>query len=474
MNVLAGLYRPDSGEIYLHGRRAEIHSPRDARRHRVGMVHQEQRLVTRFAAPENIAIGASEPRFLLLGGDFRRLAARLSRRYGLEVDAETQIWQLPLGRRQRVELVKLLHHGAEIIILDEPTSNLAPAEVESFFRAIRQLVDQGRTVILITHRMDEVLRYADWVTVMRAGQVVANFPVGLVSRDEINRLMVGEEGVGRENLAEAAESPGEDSTGERVPPLGLAEPGLVVRDLAAGEAEVADALHGATLEVRPGEVVAIAGVAGNGQTLLAEAITGGLADYSGRVALDGRDLRGLSRRAVARLGVAYIPENRKEVGLLLGESVALNLALRGFDRPPFSRGGWVDYAALGRQAEALIERYRIRTPSPWTAVGRLSGGNQQRVIVARELAGEPRLVVADNFTRGLDPQSTAQCIAALFAQRDLGAAVVWITSDLAEALECDRIAVLRRGRIVDVLPRATASREQLGLLMSGDESPTRA
>jgi simple sugar transport system ATP-binding protein len=216
--------------------------------------------------------------------------------------------------------------------------------------------------------------------------------------------------------------------------------------------------------------VAIAGVAGNGQTLLAEAITGGLADYDGRIAIGGRDLRGLTRRQVARLGVGYVPENRTEVGLIPAQSVAINLALRAYDCPPYSRRGWVDRRAVRAEAERLIERYRIQTPSPDTPVGRLSGGNQQRVIVARELSGQPKLIVVDNFTRGLDPRSTRQFKGELFAQRDRGAAIVWITGDLGEALECDRIAVIQRGRIVGLLERAEATREALGLLMSGDEA----
>jgi ABC-type uncharacterized transport system ATPase subunit len=245
---------------------------------------------------------------------------------------------------------------------------------------------------------------------------------------------------------------------------------LEVDHLSAGDPAERHALRDVSLSVRAGEALAIAGGAGNGQTLLAEAITGGLADYDGRIAIGGRDLRGLTRRQVARLGVGYVPENRKEVGLIPSQSVIVNLALRAYDRPPYSRRGWVDERAMRAEAERAIERYRIQTPSPDTPVGRLSGGNQQRVIVARELAGQPRLIVVDNFTRGLDPRSTRQFKEELFAHRDRGAAVVWIAGDLGEALECDRVAVIQRGRIVGLLERAEATRESLGLLMSGDEA----
>jgi simple sugar transport system ATP-binding protein len=221
--------------------------------------------------------------------------------------------------------------------------------------------------------------------------------------------------------------------------------------------------------VRAGEILAIAGVAGNGQTQLAEAITGHIATYAGEITVAGRDIKGLGPRPVAELGVGYVPENRREVGLVPGLSVAVNLALRRYDRPPHSRRGWVDYRAVRHSAIELIERYGIQPPDPATPAGRLSGGNQQRVVLAREFSGGGRrLLVVDNFTRGLDPRSTQQFTQELFRHRDRGAAVVWITGDLAEALVCDRIGVMNRGRLVAVLERAEATRERLGLLMSGD------
>jgi ABC-type uncharacterized transport system ATPase subunit len=453
MNVLAGVYRADEGEILLDGQPVDIRSPRDAKRFGIGMVHQEQRLVARFTAPENVSIGHREPRFLTLQRYFRALADRLSDRYRLEIDAISPIWTLPIGRRQRVELVKLLHHGARIIILDEPTGNLAPAEVTTFFGAMRGLAAEGRTVILITHKLDEVLRFADRVTVMRAGRVVSTFAASETSRAELNRLMIGEVLVGE---AAPASKPPREAV-------------LVVTGLSTGDPHLRDSLVDVNLTVRAGEVLGLAGVAGNGQTRLAEAISGNVPDYTGAILIGGRDIQGLSSREVARLGVGYIPENRKEVGLVLGESVAVNLALRRYDRAPFSTGGWLDRRAMTEQARALIEKYEILTPSTETPVGRLSGGNQQRVIVARELADDPRLIVADNFTRGLDPRSTSRFQQELFGRRDRGAAVIWITGDLAEALLCDRIAVMRQGRIVAVLDRADADAERIGLLMSGDD-----
>jgi simple sugar transport system ATP-binding protein len=453
MNVLAGIYRADEGEIVLDGQPVDITSPRDAKRLGIGMVHQEQRLVARFTAPENVSIGHREPRFLTLKRYFRDLAENLSERYRLQIDAESPIWTLPIGRRQRVELVKLLHHGARVIILDEPTGNLAPAEVTTFFEAMRRLAAEGRTIILITHKLDEVLRFADRVTVMRAGRVVSTFAAAETSRVDLNRLMIGEVVVGE--VAPAA-----DTTRDVV---------LQVSGLSVGDPHLRDSLVGVNLAVRAGEIVGLAGVAGNGQTRLAEAISGNVADFAGEVTIAGRSIRGRSPREVARLGVGYIPENRKEVGLVLGESVAVNLALRRYDRPPYSRSGWLDRRAMTETARDFIERYEIRTPSPETPVGRLSGGNQQRVIVARELADDPTLIVADNFTRGLDPRSTSRFQQELFGRRDRGAAVLWITGDLAEALLCDRIAVMRQGRIVAVLDREDADAEPIGLLMSGND-----
>ena len=455
MNVLAGLYRPDSGEIRLDGQSATIRSPEDAKRLGIGMVHQEQRLVGRFTAPENVVLGHREPAWLVLQRYFRALAQRLSTRYRLPIDAEHPVWSLPLGRRQRVELVKLLHHGAQIIILDEPTANLAPAEVETFFDAVRQLAERGRTVVFITHKLDEVIRYTDRVTIMRAGRVVAAFPTADATRERLNELMVG----AGDATSDAAQvrKPGE---------VVLEVNNLTFRDPAQRVSPEA-----VSLQVRAGEVVAIAGVAGNGQTQLAEAITGQVPGYVGQIQIAGRDIHGLGPRAVADLGVGYVPENRQEVGLIPGQSVAVNLALRDYRRPPCSRHGWVDYAAMRQSAVELIEHYGIRPADPDVPAGRLSGGNQQRVILAREFSaiGSPRrLLVVDNFTRGLDPRSTHQFIQELFRHRDRGAAIVWITGDLGEAFLCDRVGVMNRGKLVAVLERSEATRERLGLLMSGD------
>ncbi len=457
MNVLAGVYRPDTGQVYLDGRPVAIRSPEDAKRRGVGMVHQEQRLVARFTAPENVSLGHHEPRWLTLQRYFRRLAQQLSDRYQLAIDPHSPVWDMPLGRRQRVELVKLLHHGARVIVLDEPTANLAPAEVETFFKAVRHLTAGGRTVVFITHKLDEVVRFTDRVTVMRAGRVVATFPTTDTTRDKLNQLMVGAVEPGASALL------AESQRGDVV---------LDVRDLTVDDPTQRVSPAGVTLQVHRGEVLAVAGVAGNGQAQLAEAITGHLHDYRGSISILGRDIRKMPSRDVADLGVAYVPEDRREVGLIPGQSVAVNLALRRYDRAPYARRGWVDYAAMRRDAVDLIRRYGIQPPDPDLPVGRLSGGNQQRVIVAREFGGHPHLVVADNFTRGLDPRSTSQFVNALFAHRNAGAACVWITGDLAEALLCDRVAVMNRGRIVAVLDRAEATRERVGLLMSGDLSST--
>jgi general nucleoside transport system ATP-binding protein len=451
MNVLAGIYRPDAGEILVGGRTVEITDPEDAKRLGIGMVHQEQRLVGRFTAPENVSIGHRDPPWLTLNRFFRRLAQRLSERYRLAIDHGNPVWDLPIGRRQRVELVKLLHHGARVLILDEPTANLAPAEVEAFFEAVRDLANQGHAIVFITHKLDEVIRYTDRVTVMRGGRAIATMPTSGTTRDRLNREMVGEL------------EPSSTGVGGKGGEVVLEIRGLRV-EVEGGRV----ALQDVDLQARAGEVLAVAGVAGNGQTQLAEAITGHVRGYQGAIRVLGREAGELGARGVAQLGVAYVPEDRREVGLVGGQSVAVNLALRRFDRAPYSRGGWIDHAAIRRDALALIERYGIRPPDPDLPVARLSGGNQQRVIIAREFAGNPRLIVADNFTRGLDPRSTQLVTDELFAHRDRGAAVVWVTSDLNEALVCDRIAVINRGRIVAVLDRSEATGEQIGLLMSGD------
>lgn len=472
MNVLAGVYRPDAGAIRIDGRSVSVGSPQAAKRLGIGMVHQEQRLVTRFTAPENISLGHRFPVWFTLRRRFRDLAGRLSAEFGLPIDAETPVWAMPLGRRQRVEVVKLLHHGARIIILDEPTANLAPTEVETFFGALRGLVGEGRTVIFITHKLDEVLRFTDRVTVMRGGRVFRTLSTRDASREVLNRLMVGESVSVSPREASEPQSPIEtthDLYGGDVRTRTVAAPGDVVLKL--DRVSVTDPsqsvnLTDATLSVRSGEVLAVAGVAGNGQTQLAEAVTGLVKTASGRIQIGVRDLRGLSVRQISDLGVAYVPEDRREVGLVLSQTVATNLALRRYDRRPLNRFGFVDRRRIRRDAIELIDRYGIRPADPDVVVGRLSGGNQQRVIIAREFAGAPRLIIVDNFTRGLDPRSTRQFTDELFAHRDRGAAVIWITSDLSEALECDRIAVLNRGRIAAVLDRDDATRERVGLLMS--------
>ena len=472
MNVLAGVYRPDAGAIRIDGRSVSVGSPQAAKRLGIGMVHQEQRLVTRFTAPENISLGHRFPVWFTLSRRFRDLAGRLSAEFGLPIDAETPVWAMPLGRRQRVEVVKLLHHGARIIILDEPTANLAPTEVETFFGALRGLVGEGRTVIFITHKLDEVLRFTDRVTVMRGGRVFRTLATRDASREVLNRLMVGESVSVSPREGSEPQSPIEtthDLYGGDVRTRAVAAPGDVVLKL--DRVSLTDPsqpvnLTDATLSVRSGEVLAVAGVAGNGQTQLAEAITGLVKTASGRMQIGVRDLRGLSVRQISDLGVAYVPEDRREVGLVLSQTVATNLALRRYDRRPLNRFGFVDRGRIRRDAIELIDRYGIRPADPDVVVGRLSGGNQQRVVIAREFAGAPRLIIVDNFTRGLDPRSTLQFTDELFAHRDRGAAVIWITSDLSEALECDRIAVLNRGRIAAVLDRDDATRERVGLLMS--------
>lgn len=472
MNVLAGVYRPDAGAIRIDGRSVSVGSPQAAKRLGIGMVHQEQRLVTRFTAPENISLGHRFPVWFTLRRRFRDLAGRLSAEFGLPIDAETPVWAMPLGRRQRVEVVKLLHHGARIIILDEPTANLAPTEVETFFGALRGLVGEGRTVIFITHKLDEVLRFTDRVTVMRGGRVFRTLSTRDASREVLNRLMVGESVSVSPREPSEPQSPIEtthDLYGGDVRTRTVAAPGDVVLKL--DRVSVTDPsqsvnLTDATLSVRSGEVLAVAGVAGNGQTQLAEAVTGLVKTASGRIQIGVRDLRGLSVRQISDLGVAYVPEDRREIGLVLSQTVATNLALRRYDRRPLNRFGFVDRRRIRRDAIELIDRYGIRPADPDVVVGRLSGGNQQRVIIAREFAGAPRLIIVDNFTRGLDPRSTRQFTDELFAHRDRGAAVIWITSDLSEALECDRIAVLNRGRIAAVLDRDDATRERVGLLMS--------
>ncbi|HXF56707.1 MAG TPA: ABC transporter ATP-binding protein [Actinomycetota bacterium] len=454
MNILYGLYRADAGEILIDGRPVQFASPRDAIAAGLGMVHQHFMLIPVFTVTENVVLGVETtgPLGLL---DRRRAAGKvreISERYGLEVPPDALVEELPVGVQQRVEIVKALYRNAEVLILDEPTAVLTPQETEELFEVMRSLRAAGKSIIFITHKLKEVLAVADRITVLRRGRVMGTTTPAETSEEELASMMVG-------RAVELAV--------ERAPAQ-AAEPVLEVRDLVVLDDRGQVAVDGVSFEVRAGEILAVAGVQGNGQTELVEAITGLRPAVSGSVRILGRELAGASPKQVLRAGVAHVPEDRQRDGLILDFSVADNLVLNTFDVPPFARGIVRDERAVERAAQERVAAFDVRTSSLRAPVATLSGGNQQKVIVARELSRPIRLLVASQPTRGLDVGSVEYIHRRLLEKRDQGVAVLMVSVELDEVLAlADRIAVMYRGRIVDVLPAAEATREGVGLLMAG-------
>ncbi len=454
MNILYGLYQPDEGEIYVRGQRVEIHSPSDAIRAGIGMVHQHFMLVPVFTVTENVMLGEEATR---LGGilDQGRAAERIrsiSEQFGLQVDPEAYVKDLPVGVQQRVEIIKLLYREADILILDEPTAVLTPQEAEELFKIMRSLASQGKSIIFITHKLREVMEVADRITVIRAGRVVGTTTPARADRKKLAEMMVG-----REVQLEVERTPAHE--GQVV---------LEVEDLLVLDDRNQVAVDGVSFVVHAGEVFGIAGVQGNGQTELVEAVTGLRQIAEGRVKVLGQDVTNSSPRRIVELGVAHVPEDRQQDGLVLSFPVADNLALMTYYQPPFARGAVLQGDQILGNAQKLIEEFDIRTPSPLTPVGSLSGGNQQKVIVAREFSRPIRLLVAAQPTRGLDVGSIEYIHQRILEKRDQGCAILLVSSELDEILELsDRIGVMYRGKLVAVVPAEQATKENIGLLMAG-------
>ena len=465
MRILYGIYRPDAGEIYLDGRKVRVRSPREALSLGIGMVHQHFRLVPTLTVEENVILGLRSGLnpFPRLGRVRERIGA-IARDYGLEVDPQAKVFELSVGEQQRVEILKALYRRVQILIMDEPTSVLTPQEVERLFSTLRSLVEAGLTVIFITHKLDEVLRVSDRVTVLRRGRVVTTLPTAEADKPSLARMMVGREVVFRSRL-ERGPTGTRNRTRNR-----KGENLLEVRDLRALNDRGLLAIRDLSFDLSSGEILGVAGVAGNGQRELVEVLTGLRKATHGRVIIFGRDMTNRSPREIAASGVAHIPEERLRRGLVPGMSVAENLVLKDYCVPPFSRGpfGLLDRRAIIAHAEGAIKEYQIMTPSYNTPAKLLSGGNIQRLILARELSGSPRLIIAAHPTYGLDVGATEQIRGLLLEQRDHGAGVLLISEDLEEILSLsDRILVLFAGRAMGLLKAGEAEPEELGLLMAG-------
>ncbi len=453
MNLLFGLTEPDSGSMRLRGVPYRAANPSDAIRAGIGMVHQHFMLIPTFTVAENIVLGSEPARGPSLDLDAARAAIRsLSATYGLDVDPDALVRDLPVGVQQRVEILKALYRRADVLILDEPTAVLAPPEVEHLIGVMRGLVAGGRAVVFITHKLREVLAVADRVTVLRRGRVVGTVRPNEANEQSLATLMVGR---------------AVDLTVDKAPATPAADvlrvDSLRVRDHLGNVR-----LDGVSVNIRAGEILGVAGVEGNGQTELVEALTGLSAVAAGRITVLGTDLTGASPRTITAHGVAHIPEDRHKYGLVLPHPLADNLVLSRFDRPPFAR--WLSrmFDAVGQFAARLVTEYDVRTPSVRAPAATLSGGNQQKAVVARELSHKPRLLIAAQPTRGVDVGATELIHRRLIAARDGGTAVLLVSSELDELLAvADRLVVLYRGRVVAAVdPRAT-SRDALGLLIAG-------
>jgi simple sugar transport system ATP-binding protein len=453
MNVLYGLYHADAGEILIDDQPVRFHSPADAIAAGIGMVHQHFMLVPVFTVAENAILGIEPTGF---GGMLDRARAKrevreLGERYGLVVDPDAMVEDLPVGVQQRVEILKALLREARLLILDEPTAVLTPQETEDLFAIMRSLKESGHSVLFITHKLKEVLPVADRITVLRDGRVVGSALPGETGEQELASMMVGRSVLLR--VSKDVADPGE---------VVLEVDGLTVPD-DRGQVAVDDL----SLQVRAGEIVAIAGVQGNGQTELVEALTGLAPRLAGTISLAGKRLDGASPRAVLRSGVAHVPEDRIKDGLIATFSVAENLVLNTYDTAPFAHGPVMDTGAVRSAAVERAREFDVRTPSIDVQVSTLSGGNQQKVIIARELSRPIRLLIASQPTRGLDVGSIEYVHRRIVAARDQGVAVLIVSSELDEVMALgDRILVMFRGRIVGERP-ADADRDEIGLLMAG-------
>ncbi|MFZ5880154.1 MAG: ABC transporter ATP-binding protein [Chloroflexota bacterium] len=453
MKILYGLYHPDEGQVLLNGQPVTIASPNDSINLGIGMIHQHFMLVPTLTVAENVALGLPSSRGLLT--DLDRVSKRileLAAIYGLKIDPSAYVWQLSVGQQQRVEIIKALYRGAALLILDEPTAVLTPQEVDELFVIMHQMVKDGHSLIFISHKLHEVVEISNRVTVLRDGRKIGTRPTSEITKQDLANWMVGREVT-------------------FAPDRGVVEcggPRLQLMDVSCGSDRGTPGLRGVSLDVCSGEILGIAGVSGNGQRELAEVISGLRKSTAGQVILEGQEINGLSPADITDRMLSYIPEERMRDGMIKDFSVAENMILREHQKPPYSRSGLLNLREIARHADALIAQFRVKTPSRDTLAKNLSGGNIQKVVLAREIFRTPRVIIAAQPTRGLDIGATEYVREQLLEQRRKGVAVMLISEDLDEILALsDRIAVLYEGQVMDVVPREQATPERLGLLMAG-------
>jgi ABC-type uncharacterized transport system ATPase subunit len=454
MKVLFGLHQPDEGQIVINGQPVRISTPADAIKHGIGMIHQHFMLVPALSVVENVALGLPSSRGLLLDLDVvaERIEA-LSAQYGLRVDPHAMVWQLAVGEQQRIEIIKALYRDAALLVLDEPTAVLTPQEVDELFVVLRQMVQKGHALVFISHKLHEVLSISDRVTVLRDGRVISTVNTKETNRAELAQMMVG-----REVLLRVDHLP--------------VEPGKVRLKIDGLHAESdkpgVPSLRGVSLEVHGGEILGVAGVSGNGQRELAEVIAGLRRSTQGQVWIDEAEVTGWTPSQLLNQGLSYIPEGRLRDGAIRDFTVAENLMLRDHTKPPYSNGLFLDSARIATRCDELLGAFNVKTPSRNTMLKTLSGGNIQKLILARELSREPRVLIASQPTRGVDIGATEYIHHMLIAQREANTAILLISEDLDEIQNLsDRIAVMYEGQIIGVVNRGEASAAELGLMMAG-------
>jgi general nucleoside transport system ATP-binding protein len=456
MNILFGLYSATEGEVLIDDKPVTFDGPNDAIAAGIGMVHQHFMLVPVFTVTENVMLGVEPtgPLGVLDREQARKRLVDLSTKYGLEVDPDAYVEDLPVGVQQRVEILKALYRDADLLILDEPTAVLTPQETRDLFEVIKTLKASGRAIVFISHKLKEVLAISDRITVLRRGEVVGHTTPAESDEHSLATMMVG-----REVSFEVDKTPAAPT-----------KPMLSIQGLSVLDDRGQVAVDNVSLEVRAGEIVAIAGVQGNGQTELVEAVTGMRKLAGGSIHLDGRDVTGQGPAEMFHHGAAHIPEDRQKHGMVGAFPIKDNLVLNSYDEKPFASGIKIERAAVTQNAERLVKDFDIRTPSIDVHIANLSGGNQQKAIVAREFSQAQVLLIAAQPTRGLDVGSIQYIHEQIVRKRDEGCAVVIVSSELDEVMSLgDRIAVMYRGKVVDVIDRAEATRDKVGLLMAGSK-----
>lgn len=453
MNILFGIYQPDEGTIAVRGQKVKITDPNMANRLGIGMVHQHFMLVEQFTVTENIVLGSEVRRgpFLNMQAAEKRVA-ELSKKYGLDVDPKARIEDISVGMQQRVEILKTLYRGADILIFDEPTAVLTPQEITELIQIMRNLVKEGKSIIFITHKLKEIMAISDRVTTIRRGKYIGTVKTSDTDPDRLANMMVGREVTFAVDKKPAV-------PGEVV---------LAVNNVEALSNRGVKALNGVNLEVRAGEILGVAGVEGNGQSELIEVLTGLRKVTSGKITLLGNEIGSHSPREISESGIGHIPEDRHKRGLVLDYSVADNMVLNTYFKQPFSKSGRLQFSNISKHARKLIELFDVRTPSEHTLARSLSGGNQQKAIIAREVDSDPQLLIAAQPTRGLDVGAIEFIHKKLVEQRDKGKAVMLLSLELDEIMNLsDRIAVIYEGRIVGVVDRKDVTETDIGLMMAG-------